>query len=229
MCGRIIVQRAKDWCTENGYDSSRIEFIFDQGDEDWGKLYRRLDIDLGVKAIERDRRKVKPLQAADWFAYEEFREVPQSDSGNRERPPRGSLQQLLRVPDDPLIYRESGMRTLCNNPVMLIPKRNEKQNQAARHLLDIKRADHIAIEIKRLKGEFSRLQNARATNIAEFDRLAHESEQVEQAYEKSISLHLSPESDAELYLTNLRFQRECWERKIALWKAMLKLLKEKAK
>jgi hypothetical protein len=110
MCGRIIAARAREWCSEHGYDPSRIYFIFDQGDEDWGKLYRRLDSDLGVKAMERDRREFTPLQAAHWFAYEDFKEVPQSDTGKRLRPLRASLRALLRVPDDPAIYREQGVR-----------------------------------------------------------------------------------------------------------------------
>ena len=37
MCGRMIVARARDWVKAVGYDPNEIEYIFDQGNEDWGE------------------------------------------------------------------------------------------------------------------------------------------------------------------------------------------------
>jgi Protein of unknown function (DUF3800) len=161
MCGRIIVQYVKDWCAKRNYDSSQVEFVFDQGHEEWGKLYKRLKIDLGVEAVERDRRKIKPLQAADWFAYEEFKEVPQSDTGIRARDFRESFRHLLRIPNEPLIYREKGLRALCQNSVMLIPKRSIGANRAIRVRNDLKRGTRAHKKLKRLTKEFVSLTGKR--------------------------------------------------------------------
>jgi hypothetical protein len=105
---------------------------------------------------------------------------------------------------------------------MLIPKRSVRQNQTARFRYDMKRGEHIEREIKRLRKEFSGLRNARLSS-KEFYRLALKSQKVERAYERSVGLRLLPEIDAEAYLTNLRFQRECWER--LEWQQMLTMLK----
>ena len=78
LAGRIAVQRVRSWCERSGYDARQVEYIFDQGGEDWGHLQTRLKVDFGIDAIERDRRKFRPLQASDWFAYEIFKETPQS-------------------------------------------------------------------------------------------------------------------------------------------------------
>lgn len=125
--GRTVAQCARQWCRDSGHDPDRVEYIFDQGSDDWGQLKNRLKNDFDIEAIDRDRRKIRPLQAADWIAYEEFREAPQSDSRIRARRFRESYRALLRVPNDPIIYREADLRSvICGAPEMKIPARSEQ-------------------------------------------------------------------------------------------------------
>ena len=93
------------------------------------------------------------MQAIDWFAYEEFKEVPQNDTGIRVRPVRESLRALLHLPDGPLIYRETGLKKLCQNPAMFIPVRNEKNKRFTKIRFDRRRVDRLPRRLKRLRKE----------------------------------------------------------------------------
>jgi len=131
--GRTVVERVRTWCAESGFDPSRVEYIFDQGSHDWGKLQTRLRADFDIEPIERNRRKIRPLQAADWIAYEGFKEIPQSEGPRRIRKIRDSYLALLKVPSDPIIYRPSDFITqLCSVPKMKIPRRSEQGKAAVR-------------------------------------------------------------------------------------------------
>ncbi len=149
--GRVAVQRVREWCPSSGHDVSQVGYIFDQGSDDWGRLKNRLKVDFDVDAIDEDRRKIQPLQAADWFAYEEFRETPQSDSGIRVRPVRKSLRALLRLPSDPIIFRERDFITqICTVPEMGIPARSTQGKAAVRYKFDDRKMVRVSRRYKRL-------------------------------------------------------------------------------
>src|ERR1035437_4086229 len=75
LCGRTIVKQVRDWCQATGHDPGAVRYVFDQDFDDWGMLIDRLKLDYAIAPIPADRRDVRPLQAADWLAYEGFRET----------------------------------------------------------------------------------------------------------------------------------------------------------
>src|SRR5262249_52679866 len=113
LCGRTVIRSVREWCAQTGRDPSSVVYIFDQGEQHWGDLIARLRTDLKIEPIPGDRKKLKPLQAADWLAYEIFRELPQSETKVRVRPMRRSLISLMQVPAEPQIYRADDLEKLC--------------------------------------------------------------------------------------------------------------------
>ncbi len=181
--GRTVVQRVREWCPQFGHDPTRVEYIFDQGSDDWGKLKTVLKVDFGVDALERDRRKVRPLQAADWIAYEEFREVPQSEAvrfnRKRTREFRESYRALLQLPNDPIIFRASDFITqICAVPEMKIPERSAQGKAAVRFKYDDRKMTRISWRYKRLKQELSTLLDVKlaAADKSRIDKLQHDAE-----------------------------------------------------
>ena len=121
LCGRGIVEQVYAWCKLHSYPENEVEFIFDDGSYNKGALMERLQRDLGILPIFRSDRTLRPLQAADWFAYEALTEIRRRLHTQRRHPPRKSLTKLLRVPSEPKIYRETDLLRLCSKN--LIPLR----------------------------------------------------------------------------------------------------------
>jgi hypothetical protein len=115
---RTIIQFANRWVREHNRDYRSIQYIFDQDCEDWGVLITRLkiDSDSALVPVSANKRKVRPLQASDWLAYEAHKETPQSENWKeRARQPRESLMTLVNVSKaTPTIYREKDIRRLCH-------------------------------------------------------------------------------------------------------------------
>lgn len=116
LCGRTAARFGNDWCRKTNRDPKAMEYIFDQGEHDWGDLVNRVRTDLRIELLPGDRRKLRPLQAADWIAYELFREIPQSETKIRVREIRKSLVSLIHsVPMELEIYRQKDLEKLCTN------------------------------------------------------------------------------------------------------------------
>jgi hypothetical protein len=152
LAARIAVQRARQWAEEIGHNPQDIECIFDQGCEHWGKLQRRLKVDFDIDAISRDKKKIRPLQAADWLAYEEFREIPKRMPKHGQRSKmRGSYLQLLRVPFDPILFHEKEIRdSICLVPAMKVPARTSEGTGLVRLKYDWRRMKRVGRAYKRL-------------------------------------------------------------------------------
>jgi hypothetical protein len=117
LAGRTIIRLAQNWWRARGHDWKDINYIFDRGFEDWGMLADRVEDDLGIILHKEDSRTIRPLQAADWLAYESGKEAPQYDNwDNRKRQPRMSLRALLSLGSQPTIFREKNLRKLCEHP-----------------------------------------------------------------------------------------------------------------
>jgi hypothetical protein len=125
LAARTVVGLARNWVRESGWDHESMNFVFDQGCEDWGLLMDRLKTDHGIVPAPEDKRQVRPLQAADWFAYEAHKETPQSENwSDRTRDPRRSFLTLLNLSRAvPSIYREADIKRLCDDPAAHVPKR----------------------------------------------------------------------------------------------------------
>ena len=124
LAGRTIVRLARNWWQERGHDPREIKYVFDQGFEDWGMLCDRVYTDLGFRPVPGNKREARPLQAADWLAYESGKEAPQYyDWENRKRDPRASFLALLHLGAQPMIYNEPDLLKLCEDPRAAIPKR----------------------------------------------------------------------------------------------------------
>jgi hypothetical protein len=116
---------ARNWWDARGNKADEIKYIFDQGFEDWGMLCDRLRVDLGIVPIPADSGEVRPIQAADWLAYESGKEAPQYyDWEHRKRKPRESFLALMDLgKTEPSIFHEKDIRKLCEDPRAAIPKR----------------------------------------------------------------------------------------------------------
>ena len=165
MAARLAVQRARQWAAKTGqFNIDEIEYIFDQGGEDWGKLQQRLRVDFGIEAIPRDKHKIRPLQAADWLAYEEFKDVQgQRRTRQRETFVRGRLRGsyhllLLQVPFDPVVFHEAEIReSFCLDPAMKIPERSPQGKGLVRLKYDWRQIDRIQRRYKRLGKKLQKL------------------------------------------------------------------------
>jgi hypothetical protein len=159
LAGRVIVERVEKWCRQTGHDFSTVECIFDQGSEDWGALKNRLKVDFDVEAIPGDRRKLRPLQAADWIAYEEFLEAPRSESVSRSHPFRRSYVALLKsLPIDSLVVRKSDLLTkICLVPAMKIPRRSPQGKAAVKIWYDHRRVNRVWRRHDRLEKQLKEL------------------------------------------------------------------------
>jgi len=144
LAGRAVVERVQRWCARTGNDPSTVEYIFDQGSEDWGHLKTRLK-DFDVEAIPGDRRKLRPLQVADWIAYEEFLEAPRSETVSRAHPFRRSYGALLRsAPCDPIVVRKSDLLTkICAVPAMKMPRRSPQGKAAVKLWYDQRKVNRV--------------------------------------------------------------------------------------
>jgi hypothetical protein len=125
LAARTITKLARVWWEKRGNNPNQIRYVFDQGFEDWGMLCDRLQTDLGFKPVPGDHREIRPLQAADWLAYESGKEAPQYyDEKNRKRRPRKSFLALLNIGrTQPTIFHEKDLLKLCKDPRAQIPKR----------------------------------------------------------------------------------------------------------
>jgi hypothetical protein len=152
LAARIAVQRARQWAEANGHNPEQIECIFDQGCDDWGKLQRRLKVDFGIDAVPRDKKKIRPLQAADWLAYEEFKEIPKRIPQRGQRPKmRVPYLLLLQVPFDPIVFRETDIReAICLVPEMKVLARTADGTGFVRLKYDWRRMKRVGRAYKRL-------------------------------------------------------------------------------
>jgi hypothetical protein len=125
LAGRTIVRLARNWWQARGRDPKEVKYIFDQGFEDWGMLCDRLKVDLDILPIPGDHRILRPLQAADWLAYESGKEAPQyNNEADRKRPTRQSFIKLMNLGKvQPTLYHEKDLRKLCLDPRAAIPRR----------------------------------------------------------------------------------------------------------
>ncbi len=125
LAGRTIVKMARNWWDRRGNKADEIKYVFDRDFEDWGMLCDRLKLDLGILPVPADSSNVRPIQAADWLAYESSKEAPQYDDWeNRKRPPRASFLALMDLgKTEPAIFHEKDIRKLCEDPRAAIPKR----------------------------------------------------------------------------------------------------------
>jgi Protein of unknown function (DUF3800) len=127
LASRTIIQMAREWATDHGHN--KIHYVFDQGFEDWGILCDRLYADFGFRPIPANKREVRPVQAADWLAYESGREAPQYiNETSRKRPTRESFLGLLKGLEKSRVlsfHTESAFRKLCKDPRAAIPKRTK--------------------------------------------------------------------------------------------------------
>ena len=229
LCGHVIVQRIKEWCAHSGYDEKSVKYIFDQGSDDWGKLVKRLRIDHDITPLPGDRRELRPLQAADWFAYEEFREAPQANSGIRTRRFRESFRLLLRLPDDLLIYREAGLRTLCANPDMHIPPRTRAHRYHVSIRFDDKRVKRVGHKLKKLAEECAALI-AKPANPGptppEIKKTYEKYERATADLERARTLEID-HADRENWGANMRLQREYMEQQVDLLQKIVTFLKKR--
>jgi hypothetical protein len=152
LAARIAVQRARQWAEKSGRNPDEIECTFDQGCEDWVSLHQRLKVDFGIDAVSRDKKKIRPLQAADWLAYEEFREIPERmRKRGKRRKMRGSYLPLLRVPFDPILFHEKEIReSICLAPAMKVPARSPEGQGLVRLQYDWRRMKRVDRGYKRL-------------------------------------------------------------------------------
>ena len=103
LCARTCMKLARDWCDENGYDKQQVEYVFDKGSEHSGHLIELLKMDgdpylRRLAPVPADSNKVRPVQAADYFAWEIRHQAlinPDPDPSEAER----TLRRLLRFPD----------------------------------------------------------------------------------------------------------------------------------
>jgi hypothetical protein len=160
LAGRAVIERVQKWCGETRHDPSTVEYIFDQGSEDWGHLKIRSK-DFDVEVIPRDRRKIRPLQAADWIAYEEFLEAPRSETVPRTHPFRRSYGALLKAtPCDPLVVRKSDLLTkICTVPAMKIPRRSPQGKAATKLWWDHRKVDRVWRRHDRLGKKLQKLED----------------------------------------------------------------------
>jgi hypothetical protein len=127
LAGRTIVKLAREWWELRGNNPNEVQYFFDRDFEDWGMLCDRVRADLGITLQPANSREVRPLQAADWLAYESGKEAPQYyDWENRKRKPRQSFLKLLYLGSQPSIFQENDLRKLCEDPRAAIPKRGSQ-------------------------------------------------------------------------------------------------------
>jgi hypothetical protein len=126
LAGRTIVKLAREWWEMRGNDPNEIKYIFDRDFEDWGMLCNRVRTDLDIDLQPGNSHEMRPIQAADWLAYESGKEVSQYyDWDNRVRDPRASFLALLHLgKTQPTIFKEKDLRKLCEDPRAVIPKRD---------------------------------------------------------------------------------------------------------
>jgi hypothetical protein len=135
-----------------------IECIFDQGCEGWGRLVKRLKADFGIDATPRNKKKIKPLQAADWLAYEGFREILEIHKRPQRRKMRGSYILLLRVPFDPIVFHEKEIReAICIVPGMKVPERSSQGKGLVRLKYDWRQMDRTQRRYKRLRKKLAQV------------------------------------------------------------------------
>jgi hypothetical protein len=177
LAGRVVVQRVRDWCRNFGHDPRQLKCIFDQGSEDWGLLKTRLKVDFDINALDEDRRDIRPLQAADWFAYEIFRETPEIEAAIRTRPRRKSLRALLRITPDLIIFREHDfLKQICHVPEMGIPKRSPQGRAAVRMRDEYRKVGRawrrfdkrVSQPIKSLKAETPTAFSSEESEVADY-------------------------------------------------------------
>lgn len=102
LCARTCIRGVREWCAARGRDKSEIEFIFDAGSEHGGHLIELLKRDVdpllkGLVPTPADSKKVRPIQAADYFAWEIRHQVVKDRNPHPSAAYR-SLARLLHVP-----------------------------------------------------------------------------------------------------------------------------------
>jgi Protein of unknown function (DUF3800) len=119
ICARTCVKMVRDWCRGTGRKTSEAEYFFDEGSEhadEFGKLLK-FDRNPEVKAIipiPGKSHKIRPLQAADFFAWETRNQVlidPQPEPWKASL----ALRTLLRLPNRANVgeYRLSDLENMC--------------------------------------------------------------------------------------------------------------------
>jgi hypothetical protein len=137
FCSLMCFATGVDWARESKYDET-IKYIFENGDE-----YKHQVLNAHTKACKDERVreffrfrageltfddgvKVRPLQAADFLAYELYREMQRKVYPNPKYPyTRNSLMALLRVRGEYKEYREDDLVGYVNDFIEYASKRNE--------------------------------------------------------------------------------------------------------
>jgi hypothetical protein len=102
ICARTCIKGVRDWCAENGYNRDEVEYVFDQGSEHAGHLIELLKRDIDpvlrtVSPVPACSEKVRPIQAADYFAWE-VRHQSLRDTNPLPEDAYPTLARLLRIP-----------------------------------------------------------------------------------------------------------------------------------
>lgn len=119
LCARTCIKGVREWCDENGYDKGEVEYVFDGGSEHAGHLIELLkrDVDPLLRELTpapANSKKVRPIQAADYFAWEVRRQIVK-DPNPHPRDAYATLLGLLRIPAKAStgIYDLDALRKLC--------------------------------------------------------------------------------------------------------------------
>jgi hypothetical protein len=103
ICARTCIKLVRDWCDAEGYDKSQVRYVFDQGSEHSGHLIELLKRDgdpllKRLSPIPADSEEIRPIQAADYFAWEVRRRALENPDPHPIEA-RRTLNRLLRFPD----------------------------------------------------------------------------------------------------------------------------------
>jgi hypothetical protein len=165
LAARMVVQRTRQWAEANGREISQILYVFDKGCEDWGQLLNRLKFDFATKAYDEDKYRIRPLQAADWLAYETYRDASNVFGSEPTSSLRGSYGALLGVPNEqiPIRYR-SLINDICEVPGMNIPRRSVHGSAAVRVKYDNRRMKIVQRRFRKLRKRLDSYMAAHGLN-----------------------------------------------------------------
>jgi hypothetical protein len=103
VCARTCIRLVRDWCDERGYDKQQVQYVFDKGSEHAGHLIKLLKRDgdphlRRLAPVLADSEEVRPIQAADYFAWE-IRRQTLDNPDPRPSDAYRTLRRLLRFPN----------------------------------------------------------------------------------------------------------------------------------
>jgi Protein of unknown function (DUF3800) len=80
ICARTCIKLARDWCDAEGYDKKEVQYVFYKGSEHSGHLIGLLKRDgdpvlRKLVPVPANSEEVRPIQAADYFAWEVRRQA----------------------------------------------------------------------------------------------------------------------------------------------------------